>query len=175
MAVSGANPGVSADAVAVDVQNAGFHRRAGAIVAVPFIFIYILITGMEASILRAAVMAFVVMAGKALDRNADLLNSIGVASLVLLIVNPFMLFDAGFLLSFGATAGLGLLYKRVLGWFLKKSRSSFWETLAATISAQAGVIPILILYFSKISLISLVANLFVVPLTELQQSWACSV
>lgn len=165
MAVSGANLAFLLMPLLWMFRMLGFHRRAGAIVAVPFIFIYILITGMEASILRAAVMAFVVMAGKALDRNADLLNSIGVASLVLLIVNPFMLFDAGFLLSFGATAGLGLLYKRVLGLVPEKVPKLIRETLAATISAQAGVIPILILYFSKISLISLVANLFVVPLT----------
>ena len=89
MAVSGANLAFLLMPLLWMFRMLGFHRRAGAIVAVPFIFIYILITGMEASILRAAVMAFVVMAGKALDRNADLLNSIGLQSSILYVFIAF--------------------------------------------------------------------------------------
>lgn len=165
MAVSGANLAFLLLPLLWLFRKLGFHRKAGAIASIPFILVYILITGMEASVLRASVMALVMLAGKALDRKADLLNSLGIASLILLAVNPFMLFDVGFLLSFGATAGLALLYRRVFAIIPAWIPGFIRETLAATVSAQAGVFPLLIHYFSKISLISLISNLIVVPLT----------
>lgn len=165
MAVSGANLGILLLPLIWLFKMLGLDRRIVAICAMPFVFFFILITGMEASVLRASVMAFVILAGKALDRKADLINSLGIASLVILVVNPFMLFHAGFLLSFGATAGLGLLYARIHRLIPEWLPAFIREALAATISAQAGVLPLMILYFSKISLISLLSNLLVVPLT----------
>jgi competence protein ComEC len=165
MAVSGANLGFLLLPLLWLLRNLGIHRKAAAIASFPFIFFFVLITGMEASVLRACVMASVIMAGKAMDRKADLLNSLGIASLILLTANPFMLFDAGFLLSFGATAGLALLYARVHNMIPVKVPKLIRETFAATVAAQAGVLPLLILFFSKLSLVSLIANLFVVPLT----------
>lgn len=165
MAVSGANLGILLLPLIWLFKMLGLDRRVAAICTMPFIIFFILITGMEASVLRASVMAFVILVGKVLDRKADLINSLGIASLAILVVNPFMLFHAGFLLSFGATAGLGLLYARVHRLIPEWLPVFIREALAATISAQAGVLPLLILFFNKISLISLLSNLLVVPLT----------
>ncbi len=165
MAVSGANLGFLLLPLLWLFKNLGMNRKAAALVSIPFIFFFVLVAGMEASVLRACVMAAVIMAGKALDRKPDLLNSLGIASLILLAVNPFMLFDAGFILSFGATAGLALLYGRIRGILPEWFPGIIRETVAATVSAQAGVLPLLILYFSRISLVSLLSNLFVVPMT----------
>lgn len=165
MAVSGANLAFLLFPLIWLLKMLGMDRRVIAACAMPFIFLFILITGMEASVLRASVMAGVILCGKMLDRKADLINSLGIASLVILSVNPFMLFHAGFVLSFGATAGLGLLYSRVHRLIPEKLPEILRETLAATIAAQAGVLPLLIVFFNKISLISLISNLLVVPLT----------
>ena len=165
MAVSGANLGFLLLPLLWLFKKLGIHRKAAAIASIPFIFFFVLVAGMEASVLRACVMAGVIMAGKAMDRKPDLLNSLGIASLMLLAVNPFMLFDTGFLLSFGATAGLALLYGRVRGIIPEKVPKWIREALAATVSAQAGVLPLLILFFSRLSLVSLLSNLAVVPLT----------
>lgn len=165
MAVSGANLAFLLLPLVWIFKKLGIHRKAAAIASIPFIFFFVLITGMEASVLRACVMAAVIMAGKAMDRKPDLLNSLGIASLILLVVNPFILFDTGFLLSFGATAGLALFYGRVRGIIPEKVPGFIRETVAATVSAQAGVLPLLILFFSKVSLVSLLSNLLVVPMT----------
>ncbi|NLX76845.1 MAG: DNA internalization-related competence protein ComEC/Rec2 [Clostridiaceae bacterium] len=165
MAVSGANLAFLIFPLLWLLNIAGIDRRTSAVIAIPFVFVYLLITGMEASVLRASVMAVLLLLGRALYRKTELVNSIAVAVLVLLLINPFMFFDAGFQLSVGATLGLGILYKRIRDIFPEKVPGFVSETLAATIAAQAGVLPLLITHFNKVSLISLVSNLLVVPVT----------
>lgn len=167
MAVSGANIFFLLVPILWLFRMLGFNRRVGAAAAIPLLFFYILITGIEASVLRASAMALIILAGKIFDRKAEVMNSLCIASLIILMINPFMLMDVGFQLSAGATAGLGLLYKKVYGCIPKKIPRLIRETTAATTAAQAGVLPMLILYFSRVSVVSLLSNLFVVPLTGL--------
>jgi competence protein ComEC len=165
MAVSGANIAFLLIPLLWLFKMLALDRRVSALATIPFIFFYTLLTGIEASVLRASIMAVVIMVGKALDRKSDLLNSIGIASFVILLANPFMLFDAGFVLSVGATTGLALIYRKTLSIIPDKVPGFIGETLAATVSAQAGVLPLLIMYFSKISVVSLISNLLVIPIT----------
>jgi len=165
MAVSGANIAFLLAPLLWLFRMLGLHRKAAAAAAIPLVLFYTLVTGMEASVMRASVMAVVIMAGTILDRKAELINSVGIACLLMLLVNPFMLFDAGFQLSIGATAGLGVLYKRIAGIFPPKVPPFIRETLAATLAAQAGVLPLMVVYFSRISVVSLLSNLVVVPMT----------
>lgn len=165
MAVSGANLAFLIFPLLCLFSIAGFDRKVSAIIAIPFIFLYILVTGMESSVLRASVMAVLLLLARALYRKVELINSVAIAVFILLFINPFMFFDVGFQLSVGATLGLGILYKRVRSIFSSKVPGFISETVAATISAQAAVLPLLIMYFNKVSLISLFSNLLVVPVT----------
>lgn len=143
----------------------GFNRRAAAIVSIPLIIVYCAISGFTASVLRASIMAVIVLIGKMLDRKSELINSIAIAALLILTINPFMLFDAGFQLSVGAASGLGVLYKRVFGFIPDNVPLFIRKAVSATIAAQAGILPVIVKYFSKLSVISILSNLFVVPLT----------
>lgn len=165
MAVSGANLAFLVFPLLWIFSMLGIDQRAGSVIAIPVIFIYLLVTGMESSVMRAAVMAILFLTGRALYRKTELINSVAVAVLALLLVNPFMLFDIGFQLSVGATLGLGILYKRTKRIFPDKVPGFMSETLTATISAQAGVLPILAIHFNRVSVISLFSNLLVVPVT----------
>lgn len=165
MAVSGANIAFLLMPLLWFFRILGFNRRVGAAAAIPVVFLYTFITGMEASVLRASIMALVMLVGRLLDRKADLINSLCVSSLIILVFNPFMLMDVGFQLSVGATAGLGILYKKVYGIIPERTPKAIRETAAATIAAQAGVMPLLIVYFSKVSVVSLFSNIAAVPLT----------
>ncbi len=165
MAISGAHIAFLIFPVLWIFQKISLNRKAGAGITVLLLFFYVLITGMGSSVLRAALMALIILTGKILDRKAEVINSLGVAAFILLLINPFMLFDVGFQLSVSATAGIGVLYKKAHGIMPEKIPGIIRGTLAATISAQAGVLPILIRSFSKVSLISLLSNLMVVPLT----------
>jgi len=143
----------------------GFNRRAAAIASIPVIIVYCVITGFTASVLRASIMAVIVLIGKMLDRKTELINSIAIAALLILIINPFMLYDSGFQLSVGAAAGLGILYKRVFNCIPEKIPLFIRKAVSGTIAAQAGILPVIVKYFSKLSVISVLSNLFVVPLT----------
>jgi competence protein ComEC len=132
------------------------------------------ITGGSASVTRAGIMGLIVLVGGAIGRPNSVMNSLFVASLVMLIVNPFILWDVGFKLSFIATFGLVYL-------------SPFWEpitqrlnasqfikslglVLAETTSAQIFTLPVLLYYFGQISLIGLVTNLLLLPLVPLSMA-----
>lgn len=165
MAVSGANIVFLLSPLIWLFGIIGLNRKSSSIIAIPFVFLYVLVTGMESSILRASVMAILILIGRTLDRKPDIINSLGIAAIVILFANPFMFFDVGFQLSVGATAGIGILYKRVRNIIHYNVPKFIGDTIAATISAQAGVLPLLIVSFNKISLISLLSNLLVVPIT----------
>jgi len=138
--------------------------------AVAFLLVFIPITGASASVERAVLMFILIQTTQALQRTPLSLHALGVACSAILLIDPPSLYDIGFQLSCGATAGILLgqgakvhtdfeiptFLKR---WILEPT----WVTLCAT----AGTFPLLILHFQSFSPISLVGNLAVVPLMEL--------
>ncbi|MCX7710445.1 MAG: DNA internalization-related competence protein ComEC/Rec2 [Clostridia bacterium] len=131
------------------------------------LIMFVFVTGFSPSILRAVIMAIVLLAAKMIRREADVMTSIAFAALILLIFNPQSLFDVGFQLSFAATLSIILFYKP-----LKSMMNLRWipgllaDVIAVTMASQIGTIPITAFYFNKISLISLLSNLVVVPIVE---------
>lgn len=124
---------------------------------------YTIVAGMAASITRAFIMAAIALIAWLLGREKVGLNSLSLAALILLIINPFALYDIGFQLSFASTASLIMLsgpLERAMGDMPKFLR----EGLGVTVAAQLGVLPIIVFYFGQISVISLVANIVVTPL-----------
>jgi len=133
-----------------------------------FILIFILVifaqvTGSQASVNRAVVMAIVGLAAVILERDRDMLNSLGLAALLLLLYDPGNLFNVGFQLSFAATLGIILFTPKLMA-LLKPLGKIIGGSLAVTLGAQAAVTPLLMYYFHKVSIVSLLSNLAVVPL-----------
>jgi competence protein ComEC len=135
------------------------------------IWLYCILSGLGASILRATMMGtitiFALLSGNV--RNTHLLIPTGVFFLILL--NPKILFDIGFQLSILATLGLIYLLPSIEE-FLKrvfdiKSISNFIEeNFLGTISCTLSTLPISISIFNKVSVVSVFANVLVLPLTE---------
>jgi competence protein ComEC len=133
------------------------------------IWSYALITGMSASILRAAVMLTFVVLGKALNRNANIYNSLAVSAFFLVVWDPVILYDVGFQLSYIAVLSIvviqPLLYKQFFfkTWILDQT----WLILSVTCAAQVGTLPFTLHYFHQFPIYFWLANLIVIPLVTL--------
>lgn len=165
MAVSGANILFLLAPLLWLLKKAGFNPRWSSALAFPSMLFYVFATGMEASVVRAAIMAGITLTGMILWRKADIYCSMAISAIIILINNSFMLYDLGFILSFAATLSLVIFYKPIFCRLPVKIPKIIRDTLAGTIAAQIGVIPVIAYCFNTFSIISIFTNLLIVPLT----------
>jgi competence protein ComEC len=158
LAVSGFNVALVASAVFLLARLVGLGARAAAGSAAIVVIGFGAVVGPQASVLRAVVMAVLVLAALLLRRDAEVLNSLAAAALLILAVRPFDLLEPGFQLSFAATAGIVLA---------PHPRNVIAAALAISAAAQAAVLPITLWHFHQVSVVALVANLAVVPLAAI--------
>lgn len=145
------------------------------IVALAVLWLYAMMTGMIAPVLRAAVMATVFLVGRALQRIPHTMNALGVAGIAILSVAPMELFSASFQLSFAAVFAIVAFHGSCVRWMktrLLGGRSSpageaLISMLSMTVTAQAGTLPFILGTFRQFSVVSFAANLAVVPLSSL--------
>ena len=128
---------------------------------------YVLVTGPEPSILRAALMGLVLLVSVVWDRDYDWHTALAVAAVLLLAANPLKLGHVGLQLSFAATAGVVLLGKPLAERWQARLGAVLAGTAAFTLGAQLFVAPLMIYHFHRLPLIGLLANLPAVPLAAL--------
>jgi len=131
--------------------------------AVLAIIFFTILTGASASVVRAAIMGILVLLARQEGRMYNVRNALAFAGAVMIFLNPKILrFDIGFQLSFGATMGLVWLAPVFEKWLEKLPRVlGLEEILIATLSAQFAVLPLLLVYFGQLSIISPAANLVI--------------
>jgi competence protein ComEC len=138
---------------------------------------FALLTEAKPPVVRATVMAVVYLLGKCLGRQSNPLNALGVAGILLLMINPLMLFDAGFQLSFSAVFSILYLYPRINSWHIVRQINSrlvhhrlvraVWMLFLVSLSAQLGTLTVVLTVFNRVSLLGMITNLFAVPLIGL--------
>ena len=165
-------------------------RSVAGLIAIPCVWAYIAATGWQASAIRSGIMTSVIALGWTLTRPSDLLNSLAGAALLILLVDPGQLFQAGFLLSFVAVAGLAVLVPGIQVWLLRillpasdpmlpESLQPRWRrwmegptralclSLATGLAAGVATLPLVWQFFHVVSPVGVLANLLVVPLSSL--------
>jgi len=142
---------------------------------VPPIIVYACMVGFRTSVVRASTLVILVIVTTILDRDRDLFNLLAIAALGILMYRPGAIWDAGFRLSFGCVASIAYLMPYWERW-LDKIRSDKWyrrwlyrvlQSIAVSLSAQIGAMLIIAHSFGRVSLMSIPANLAVVPLVGL--------
>lgn len=127
---------------------------------------YIIMIGAPASAVRAGIMAGLLLLAQKLGRLRGSARAVVFAAVIMLLFNPWLLkADAGFQLSFMACLSIIYLKPILDDWSAKWPNP--WrlkDILTMTLAAQLGVLPILIFHFGRLSLISPLANLMIVPL-----------
>ncbi len=131
------------------------------------IWFYALLTGLSPSVQRAAIMLSFVLLARIFKRKGYVMNSIFASAFIILIFDPFVLYNIGFQLSYLAVAGIVLLHRPVYGllYFKNKYLDKVWEISAVALSAQLMTTPLVLHYFSQFPTYFLVSNLVLVPVS----------
>ncbi|HEX8349666.1 MAG TPA: ComEC/Rec2 family competence protein, partial [Hymenobacter sp.] len=154
------------------------------------IWTYAFLTGLSASVLRAAVMFSFIIVARATGRQSTMYNTLAVAAFCLLCYDPYLLVDVGFQLSFLAVLSIVYLQPRIAGWlevqdyFLAKQRpwqprsvqrlwqvtgwllDNVWQATALSLAAQVATFPLGLFYFHQFPLSFLASNLVAVPISS---------
>ncbi len=125
---------------------------------------YVVIADFSPSVVRAAVMATVSGATALFGGRKDLLSSLLCAYSAILAVKPLYLFDVGFLLSFGAIAGIAMFAPAIKRALVKRGvHGKIADGMSAAVSVSAGILPSEICFFGKVHLLAIVANVLLLP------------
>ena len=166
-AVSGENVAFVLALFAPVLRRLGLRGRVVAAVAV--LVCFGAMTRWEPSVLRAIAMAVVALVAGSLGRPIVGLRVLVLAATALLLADPFLLYQVGFLLSCTASLGIAVLAQPITS----RLRGPRWmrEVLGVTAAAQVGVAPVLIPVFGSMPLVALPANLVAVPLAAPLTIW----
>jgi competence protein ComEC len=163
IAVSGFNITIIISALASLAYVVG--RRASFWLATSTIIAFVIITGASASVVRAAIMGFLLLIALSIGRQYSIGPALFFAGLIMLIINPKILFwDVGFQLSFAATLGI-IYFMPVLNQLTEKLPQAFGvkTLILTTLSAIAATLPIILFNFGTLSFSAPLVNLLILP------------
>jgi len=171
VAVSGYNVTIIAEYLMLVGIFLGLWRRQAFYFAVTGIIIFVILTGLSSSAVRAGIMGVLLIWAMKNGRLANSQNAILFSACAMLLINPLLFrWDIGFQLSFLATIGIIYLYPIFENYFLHLVEmkhclvSTVAEILFLSLSAQIFVLPIIMFNFETLSLISLLANVLILPI-----------
>jgi len=141
-------------------------RRPAYLALIVFLVFYTLLVEGSPSVVRATVMTLAFLAGRLLWKDVHVLNTISFSAFVLLLANPFSLFDAGFRLTYAATLAI-ILFGPPIVRRLPRLPLGTAEMTALSISALLGVLPIIAANFNRVTFASLPLNYAAIPLVGL--------
>lgn len=134
---------------------------------------YGIMTGFSTSTIRALIMFILAVIAKAIGRTYDLMSGMCLASILIIVENPYYIFDSGFLLSVLSVSGISLIYPILLDItdFFKKEKGAIYEktrkSICISLSTNLATLPVVFNTFFKISRYSIFINIIVVPLMSI--------
>ncbi len=147
-------------------QKKGGRWIAG-IIMLTVLWLFTLLSGAGASILRSAVMFSFIVVGESLSKRISVYHTLSASAFFLLCYNPFFLWGVGFQLSYAAVLSIVVFLKPVTNWFYFKNKIAdyVWKLMAVTIAAQILTTPLSIYHFHQLPNLFLLSNLVIVPLS----------
>ncbi|MEM9022217.1 MAG: ComEC/Rec2 family competence protein [Bacteroidota bacterium] len=136
-----------------------------AVLLILALWLYAFLTGMSPSVMRATTMFSFIIIGQAMKRSANIYNTLAASALLLLLINPFMIMQVGFQLSYLAVLGIVYLQPIIYQWFEVHNwlLDKVWAITAVSLSAQIATFPLGLLYFHQFPSYFLFSNLIVIP------------
>jgi competence protein ComEC len=129
------------------------------------IWCYAFITGLSVSVMRAAVMFSFVLIGQLFNRNVHVLNSLAASAFLLLVFNPYYVFQLGFQLSYLAVAGIVIFQPYIAQLWQPQVKVVIWlrDLLSVSLAAQIITLPLTLVYFHQFPVYFLLTNILVIP------------
>ena len=139
------------------------------ILLILFLWFYAALTGLSPSVLRAATMFSFVIVAKTVKKHANIYNTLAASALLLLLINPYLIFEVGFQLSYLAVLGIVYVYPLLYDWFEFDNwlLDQVWSITAVSIAAQIATFPLGLHYFNQFPNYFLLSNLIVIPVSTL--------
>jgi competence protein ComEC len=138
------------------------------ILAISLLIIYCILTGAKPPVVRATVMASILLFAYFLKREINTYNSLSLAALIILAVNPWQLFEVSFQLSFLSVISIVWLSPKIKSMFPQKVNKIPWigfliSIFSVSFAAWLGLLPLIAYYFGILSPITILANMIIVP------------
>ncbi len=165
LAVSGLHVGIITLALSIFLNFFHLPRRPKIILTLVLLIMYASITGFRPSVVRASLMFSLLIIGQLINRNRDIYISLFLAAFLILLVNPLTLYDAGFLLSFIITFFV-IYLSPIFQELFSEISEVISKPLSLSLASWVGIFPLSAYFFSKVSLIAIIANIFIIPLAS---------
>jgi competence protein ComEC len=150
-----------------------FKRRRkdqiGLFITIPLLWIFSLLTGSSASVVRSALMLTFLLISKAIGKTSTGMNSLLGSAFMLLAWSPWIIYDLGFQLSYLAVGSMMLFEKSIRSSIYTQNSllTKGWEMISVTLAAQILTTPISIYHFHQFPILFLFTNLIAIPLSSL--------
>jgi competence protein ComEC len=169
IAISGQHVVILAAMLMSFLLGIGLWKKQAILLSAILIALFIILSGAEASAVRAGIMGSILFAGRYIGRSQDSLRLLVLAATLMLIQNPLLLlYDVGFQLSclavFGIVVSFGF-FQKVLG--KVPEQFGMRDMAAMNLSAQVFTLPILVYNFGYVSLVGMLTNILVLPVIPL--------
>ena len=185
LALSGLHIATMGLAVLALLKRLRLNAYLSALVSFIIMVSYCIMTGMTASAVRALIMFIIAVIADLLSRTYDLKTAGVIALDMLLVENPYYMYDSGFLMSFAAVAGIALVYPRLrtmsellhrrrrrmeysgLSGYIKLGLVRVFDSILFSLAVQITILPITMYYFYQIPIYGIFLNLIVIPLASI--------
>ncbi len=168
IAISGFNVGIVAFIILLILKIIKIPRKPRYILTILLLIVYCILTGANAPVVRATVMTVIFLCAYFFEREVNIYNSLSLATLIILTVNPWQLFEISFQLSFLSVVSIVWLSPKIKSIFPEKLDKIPWLrflilTFSVSSAAWIGLLPLIAYYFRTFTTITVLANMIIVP------------
>lgn len=164
LAVSGMHVSFIIIGITFTLKSLKINKKISYGIVIILIIEFMFLTNFTFSVIRAGIMAIILIISKIFYRKADIWTTVSIAILITIIYNPYTILDIGFELSYAGTIGIIYFNKNITRYLEKHINKKMASALAVPISAQILIMPITVLNFNTISVTFLFSNLLASPI-----------
>lgn len=126
------------------------------------VVMYGILTGMGVSVVRSVIMLVIRMTGDILGRSYDMITSMSIAAIIMIIINPMVILNSGFIMSFGAIASICIILPEVEKFYSVKKKG-FIKAFICSLVIQICTLPAVAFFYYEVSVYGFILNIILVP------------